>query len=165
MKKVISLVLIFFCCTLLGGCNNRLNDEFKSPIHQETNNESNLVDNVINCFDEEDSEGLKKLFCQQTLEKTPDLDKQIESAMEFYEGKSVSHGAVIGNEGVTMDNGQVIRKDYNPQIPDLITDTEKKYYIVISSYVINTKYPEKVGVSKIKILSEDAVVEIGEYIY
>lgn len=111
MKKVISLVLIIFCCTLLGGGNNRLNDGFKLPIHQETNNELDfLVDNVINCFDEEDCEGLKKLFCQQTLEKTPDLDKQIELAMEFYEGKSISHGAVIGNEGVTMDNGQVIRK-------------------------------------------------------
>ncbi len=159
MKKNILIVLILLCCTLLSGCDRIANEV------QETSNKSDLVNNVINCFDEEDNEGLKKLFCQQTLETIPDLDKQIKSAMEFYDGKSVSHGSVIGNEGMDMDNGQVVRKDYNPQIPDLTTDAGKKYYIVISSYVINIKYPEKVGISKIKLISEDVIVEIGEYIY
>ena len=170
MKKIISIVLILVCCALLGGCNDRLIDTL-IYIYQETNNKLNLVNNVINCFDEEDSEGLKKLFCQHILETTPDLDEQIKSAMEFYEGTSVSHGVVIGNEGMAMDNGEIVRKDYNPQIPELITDAGKEYYIVISSYVINTEYPEKVGISKIKIIledenkDEDVVVHIGEYIY
>jgi len=81
-----------------------------------------MSEKVLKYLDNDDAEELKSMFCEKTISLTPDLDEKIEAAMDFYEGKTVSHGNILGSEGETVDNGVTTKLDMEPHITDIKVD-------------------------------------------
>ena len=159
MRIIIVTVVLLVSTIIFSSCDTST----KTTVG---NYKKELSEEVIRCLDDNDEEGLKKLFCKATLSNTSTLDKQISLAMEFYEGKCISHGIILGTEGSSIRGGDVSKEDINPHICEIKTDQDKTYDIWICSYKTNTEYPEKVGISEIHIKSEDgSECTIGEYIY
>lgn len=110
---------------------------------------------VLRCFDEEDSEGLKALFCAE-IQNTHNLDKEIAEAMEFFEGKVISYDDNFnGRSGQSVDDGEVTEKHFVPIIDDITTDSGVTYKITFYYYKVNTKDENRVGINNIVIRNKD----------
>lgn len=140
MRKLI-IVFVTISLTLFCGCAVRT---------QDVTSGRELGKEVLRCFDEEDSEGLKALFCEE-IQNTHNLDEDIKNAMDIYQGKTISYKIIGGTGGETVENGKIVLKDENIQIGEIKTDTGNEYVIVIYSYVINEEYPNRIGISAIDI--------------
>ena len=151
MRIIKRMVFIFLAVTIVfsGSCGrNSIVTRDSKPMSEK----------VLKYLDTDDVEGLKRMFCEKTIAQTPDLDEQIEAAMEFYEGKTVSHGNTLGSEGESVDNGVTTKLDMDPHITDIKTDAGGRYNIRIYSYVIYTKDTTMEGISQIDIYAEDKTV-------
>jgi len=151
MKIIKSAAIFFIALTIVfaGSCGrNFIISKSNRPMSEK----------VLKYLDTDDVEGLKSMFCEKTIAQTPDLDEQIEAAMDFYEGKTVSHGSILGTGGESVDNGVTTKLDMNPHITDIETDAGEKYHIKLYSYVIYTKDTTMEGISEIDIYAENNTV-------
>ncbi|GHV49293.1 hypothetical protein FACS189499_10300 [Clostridia bacterium] len=144
---VVSLVLF----TLTGCFTGLLGDNF---IDSDIVGEKKCRE-VLRCFNENDNEGLKKMLCAQTS-SIYDIDEQIQSAMDFFEGKIVSYKSIngISGGGEAVDNGKVTWLDIHPLIQNIKTDADKVYEIRFYSYLVYAKDKDYVGISKMLITDE-----------
>ncbi|MBQ3161353.1 MAG: DUF5104 domain-containing protein [Oscillospiraceae bacterium] len=160
MKKFICMVIsviLFTACSMPDVYTDH-------PIQSMSQDE--IINEVLRCFDEDDTTKLKELFCPKTIENVVALDEQIKTAMEFYDGKHLSYDDIIVNGRAAKS-----ASGFDPVITGLMTDTGKRYYIWINSYVVNAHNPEYVGISSISVKlmgaddsAENTYVEVGEYI-
>lgn len=122
----ISLICMFFSssCAIQDIDDPKDIDYDAYPFANETMLE------VLRCFDEEDTEAFKSLFSEELASKS-NIDKQIEDAMKYYEGKCVSHGEVHQENGsVAISDGYYTHRRIIIKMNDIITDKDKKYKIV-----------------------------------
>ncbi len=158
IKKMIYILSAVCCCLLLSSCTT-------------TESSRNLGEEVLECFDTDDIDGLKELFCSATLARTKDIEEQIQDAFDFYEGKSITYGSITAPEERSIRKGRVVKVNANPFILDIETDEGKKYDIKIYAYTINAEHPDFVGISEINVYirdeNDDLVLEkeIGDLIY
>ena len=150
-KKI--LIILLATCLLLGtGCVNLENEEKQH------------CKEVIRCLSEDDTEGLKNMFCVET-QNSKDLDEQIEAGMEFFDGKVLSYNEPICSGGESVTNGKIVEHDYGGDIMKIKTDTGKIYSLMVYEYLVNEDNPDIVGISEIDIYDEDGnVYEVGEFI-
>lgn len=94
IKKIRIIFLLSLCSFIFCSCSSSLQEYDPSdlsdddyPFAEET------MMTVLKCFDEKDTETLKSLFSESVV-SAYDLDKQIEEAMNYYEGRSTSHDDV-----------------------------------------------------------------------
>ncbi len=146
MKKIV-LIIIVFLIAILSGCSTN-----RSTV--------DVARDVLYCFDNDDVESLKKLFCAATLSTTDNLDTQIEEAFDFYEGKCVSYGFINSPSQKSVRNGKTVSLKNNPLISYIKTDSGKEYAIKVYMYCINVNYPEKVGISKISVYTYNNEYEL-----
>jgi len=155
MKIIKSAAFIFLALTIVfaGSCGrNFITTRDSKPMSEK----------VLKYLDTDDVEGLKSMFCEKTISETPDLDEQIEAAMDFYKGKTVSYRGILGTEGESVDNGVTTKLRMNPHITDIETDAGEKYHIKIYAYIIYMKDTTMEGISEIDIYAEnDTVCTIG----
>jgi len=158
MKIIKSAAFVFLAVTIVltGSCGrNFIMTRDSKPMSEE----------VLKYLDTDDVEGLKSMFCEKTIALIPDLDEQIEAAMDFYKGKTVSYRGILGSEGESVENGITTKLDINPHITDIETDAGGKYHIKIYAYIIYTKDTTMEGISEIDIYTEDdTVCVIGKYL-
>ena len=118
MKKVWFIFLIIIIMLQCTGC---VTDKSKQA--------SNLKSKeIIRCFDEKDVDGLKELFCQNSHDNY-NLDEEIQNAMDFYEGKSMSYNLKYGGVAGGYDNGVCVDEHITPEIRDIKTSDGKIYNI------------------------------------
>ena len=123
-----------------------------------------IVEEVIRCLDEEDSEGLKSMFSDYALELS-DIDTQIDEAMEMYDGKSIECVEYVYSGGsVSVDKGYYYHKGARGKMRSVITDTNNEYYIEVVVVLAESKEPEKEGVQLIIIKNskDKSSIEIGK---
>lgn len=171
IKKKILVIILLLCCFSMYSCNTTSipfiadngpseyiprdwgSDDY--PFAKET-----MIE-VLRCLDENDKETLKSLF-SESVASGYDLDKQIEEAMIFYEGKSNSHDDV-SNEIRRAD----FRKDHyayksiRTVIDNVITDNNKTYMIECVYILVDDKDETNIGLSKLFI--NDFYDPIGNY--
>jgi hypothetical protein len=154
MKKILQVILpMIMCINIFTGCDMTVISDQNTAISEE----------VLRCLDEDNAEELKSMFCPKILNEVTDLDDQIKNAMEFYDGKTISHGNILGTSGRSVRGGEIIISDANPYICDIITDANKKYNIKIDSYTIYAEDVSRVGISEILIRTSDGLeCKIGD---
>ena len=140
MKKSI-LIFLIIVCLLFSGCSFLSN----------TPSSTEMAKSVLKCFDNDDVEGLKSLFCEEILSNINNLDEQIEEAFEFYEGKSEEIGPITTASQKSVRNGVVVKKTATPRIPIYNTDEGKEYVISIRMFTENKDNPDLIGINKINI--------------
>lgn len=155
IPAVLTIVLVIFSltgCSLEGLTNPEIQGEKKSK-------------ELLQYLSENDAEGLKSMFCAIT-QSSDAFDKQRQEAIDFFEGEITSDEPhILVNNGRAVDDGKTTRLDIAPHITGIETDASKTYEIIFSSYLINTEYEDKVGISELSIESDDgAKCVVGEYI-
>ena len=119
MKKIISifisLVLVIYGFT---GC---IDD--KSSVSPPPDEMARLQSvSVMECFENEDIEGLKSMFCKRVIDNI-DLNSQIEGAFEFIKGKIISYDAPDGTSGGGLiKDGERVELILSGKITNIKTD-------------------------------------------
>ena len=92
MKKTISvilcLLLILSTAFCLAGCKSRTDEMADQEIY--TEKQMNKMKNkVFKCINEQDKEGLKKLFSKSAQKDIEDLDGKIDELFNVFDGKVI----------------------------------------------------------------------------
>lgn len=145
MKYIASVVICIIAIITMTSCKS-------VPKEMGVNEYS---EEILRCFDEEDSEGLKALFCEE-IQNTHNLDKEIAEAMKFFEGEIISYNDNFnGNDGVSISDGEILEQHFAPVIQEIETDAGVSYQITFHYYTIYKEDKQKVGITFIVIQNND----------
>ncbi len=164
IPKFIYIILICSIFLFLQGCSfiqYRLN-LLELEVNRAKKYELELTNDVLNCFNEKDTDALKTLLCAKTQDLT-DIDEQIQACFDLFKGKVISfEDNLMGYEGESVESGHTTRLERAWKIKDIVTDEDKEYEIYIYTYVINEKDKDKEGISDLTVTCSDGKeVKIG----
>lgn len=142
-------ILISVVCILPGcGFNNKPTES------QKTSDEKSIE--IVRCFDEKDVNGLKSLFCDK-VQTTYNLDDEIQTAFDFYEGKSESYDLNYGGTAGGWEDGECIDEHITPSIKNIRTTSEKEYSIFYTEYTICDYDKKKIGIIYLSLFDENDI--------
>lgn len=156
MKKLLSVILLLIMTLTfsLTSCDTS-SDEISSL--------KVTAEEVVRCFDEDDVDALRLLFCKNTLNEALDIESQIETAFGYYDGKSKSHTfSYMGFDGCSIE-GKWTDKHSIVRIKDIRTSTGKSYWITYTQYLIYDNDSERIGIIGMSLRDENlnVIAEIG----
>lgn len=171
MKKILVLNLIFLL-VMLTGCNFNNSDETDElDLHTSERKEESeycreILDEVIRCLDEDDSEALKEMFSEHCKSKC-DLDSDIEEAFDFYQGKLVSlEEYTYGRASCSVEYGYFSYKSGEPEYMKVTTTENEEYKIRVDVVLVDDNDTSNIGVRCINIInkkSSEMFVVIGGF--
>ena len=151
MKKIISailcLLLILSIVLCLTGCKSRT-DEMAGLDAYATKQMNKMKKQVIKCINEQDKEGLKKLFSKDAQKNIEDLDGKVDQLIGAFNGNKIesAKGLSPAFEGSTEAQPLHIYGKYH-----LVLNSKEKYRIYISFCDKNDEETDKEGVFKIEL--------------
>ncbi len=159
MKRLFVLLAVVAWVFALTGCGG---DDGYNPSRAG----KEQAKSILNCFDEDDSDSLKAMFCERVV-NSHNLDAEITKAMEFFDGKTVSHRSVQVGGGESVDDGELTDGHIWYSIWEIKTDAKRHYRIVTHSFLVYKRDPRCVGITYLKVIDEetDEIIQIGEYVY
>lgn len=106
---------------------------------------------IVMAFDEEDSEALYEMFSDAAKENN-DIKSQIDKAMQYYEGKSVTvcddvSRFLIGSSGI-KDNAYYF-KNIRFKLYEWETDAAETYSFDVIYVLVDDEEPSQIGLAKI----------------
>ena len=161
MKKLISvglcLLMILTTTFCLTGCKSRT-DEMADLETYTTKQMTKTKKQVIKCINEQDKEGLKKLFSKDAQKHIEDLDGKLDQLIGAFNGNKIesSNGFEPAFKGSDQTQPLHIYGKYH-----LKMDNGDKYIILINICDIDDDNKEKEGLFKITLLtfSKDEIPE------
>ena len=151
MKKLISVTICFlmilttaFCLT---ACKSRT-DEMVDLETYTTKQMNKTKKQVIKCINEQDKEGLKKLFSKDAQKHIEDLDGKLDQLIGAFNGNKIesAKGLSPAFEGSTEAQPLHIYGKYH-----LVLNSKEKYRIYISLCDKNDEESDKEGVFQIEL--------------
>ena len=151
---IVSLIII----CILAGCYPE--NFISSDVEGEK-----MAKELLDYLSEDDADGLKSMFCDRAKE-SPDLDRQIEEALIFFEGAVISEDPhILVSSGAAMDRGRMTWIDISASIDGIRTDENKTFDIGFNAYLLCVKEKDIVGISVVYITNKNGeIYTIGEYI-
>ena len=151
MKKTISvilcLLLIVSTAFCLAGCKSRTDEMADQEIY--TEKQMNKMKNkVIKCINEQDKEGLKKLFSKDAQKHIENLDGKLDQLIGAFNGSKIKSvkGEGSGFEGSVSTQPIHIYEDYN-----ITLNNGDEYTLFVSFCDKNDDETEKVGLIQIEL--------------
>ena len=151
MNKLISvgicLLIILSTAFCLTGCKSRTDEMADQEIY--TEKQMNKMKNkVIKCINEQDKEGLKKLFSKDAQKHIEDLDGKLDQLIGAFNGNKIesAKGEGSGFEGSVSTQPIHIYEDYN-----ITLNNGDEYTLFVSFCDKNDNEPEKVGLIQIEL--------------
>ena len=151
MKKLISvgicLLIILSTAFCLTGCKSRTDEMADQEIY--TEKQMNKMKNkVIKCINEQDKEGLKKLFSKDAQKHIEDLDGKLDQLIGAFNGNKIESEQGLGPnfKGSIQTQPLHIYGKYH-----LVLNSKEKYRIYISLCDKNDEDPDKEGVFQIEL--------------
>ena len=127
-----------------------------------------LAEKILQAFDDKDVDALKDLFCEKS-KALPDFDKQIQAAIDLYEGEMISYDdsqSICRVKGGYVEKGKTIRADAHGEIQDVVTSADRSYDFYYHCHTVS-KDKEQEGISGLTITDnesgEDVVVVERNY--
>ena len=145
--------MLFYLC----ACGGRA--EFENSSHSDE-----ISGIIIECFNDEDVEGMLEIFCPfvQEMDK---LEDEINDAFDYIEGEIISYNSVYyGSDGSIQDGKWRIKRDQT-EIREIITDRDETYIIKFSEYIIYNDDEQKEGVYFVQLRDSEynVLCTIGDY--
>ena len=111
MKKsisaILSLLLILSIAFSLAGCKSREQRLSDETAYEETHMKKMKM-KIVECINNNDRKGLKKLFSKNAIEEVDDLDARIDKLLEVFSGKSI-----VSTESEPVDSSRT--NDYGKE--------------------------------------------------
>jgi len=153
-QKFLILLLLFTMTISLTSCGNSepptTTIEEQLKYHKEDSAEGRSA-RILKCLSEGGKETLKDMFSPKAKRRKR-LDKEIDKAMEFFEGKVLEYYPYVsGGDDLAIDNGKTTLYSESIQIKKIKTDSDKIYSIYGLYYTVNDKDPESIGLSYLSI--------------
>ena len=151
MKKLISvglcLLMILTIAFCLTACKSRTDEMVDLEIYT-TKQMNKTKKQVIKCINEQDKEGLKKLFSKDAQKHIEDLDGKLAQLIGAFNGNKIESAKGLGPnfKGSIQTQPLHIYGKYH-----LVLNSKEKYRIYISLCDKNDKDPDKEGVFKIEL--------------
>ncbi len=151
-QKILILLLLFTMTISLSSCGN---SEPRTTIDRHLQHSKDSVEGrcarILKCLSDGDKETLKDMFSPKAKRRKR-LDKEIDKAMEFFEGKVLEYYPYVsGGDDLAIDNGKTTLYSESIQIKKIKTDSDKIYSIYGLYYTVNDKDPESIGLSYLSI--------------
>ena len=161
MKKLISVVmcLLIILSTIfcLAGCKSRTDEMADLETHT-TEQMTKTKKQVIKCINEQDKEGLKKLFSKDAQKHIEDLDGKLDQLIGAFNGNKIESAKGSGTdfEGSADAQPLHIYGDYSLKLIN-----GEKYVIMINICDIDDDNKEKEGLYQITLMTfpKDAAPE------
>ena len=139
----------------LSGCSFTDSKEdvdfHTSKTREESEYCKEILDEVIRCLDEDDTETLYNLFSEYAKSKHT-LEREIKKAMEAYDGKSVSCDEyAYGRGSYSVYYGYYSFKIGESEYGNVSMDTGEEYKLIVEICLVNDDEPEYMGLSRIRI--------------
>ena len=141
---ILIIILMAFC---LSSCKSRTDEMADQEIY--TEKQMNKMKNkVFKCINEQDKEGLKKLFSKDAQKHIEDLDGKLDQLIGAFNGNKIesAKGLSPAFEGSADAQPLHIYGEYR-----LTINSEEKYRIYISLCDKNDEEPDKEGVFQIEL--------------
>jgi len=142
----------------LSSCGNSepptttIEDEFK--YYSEDSVEGRCA-RILKCLSEGDKETLKDMFSPKAKRRKR-LDKEIDKAMEFFEGKVINDDWISFRDGErTVPEKLDIATTLDPYVYYIKTDKGKTYAIYGVTIIVNEKDIDDVGIIGLIIFESD----------
>ena len=138
------ILSIAFCLT---ACKSRTDEMADQEIY--TEKQMNKMKNkVIKCINEQDKEGLKKLFSKDAQKHIEDLDGKLDQLIGTFNGNKIesAKGEGSGFEGSVSTQPIHIYEDYN-----ITLNNGDEYTLFVSFCDKNDDETEKVGLIQIEL--------------
>jgi hypothetical protein len=153
-QKFLILLLLFTMTISLTSCGNSepptTTIEEQLKYHNEDSAEGRSA-RILKCLSEGDKETLKDMFSPKAKRRKR-LDKEIDKAMEFFEGRVEKYFTDIdGGDEIEVDKGKTTFYSKSLLIRDIQTDAGKTYTIFGLYYRVNDKDPESIGLRYLSI--------------
>ena len=151
MKKLISvaicLLLIISTAFYLAGCKSRTDEMTGLEIYAEKQM-NKMKNKVIKCINEQDKEGLKKLFSKDAQKNIEDLDGKLDQLIGAFNGNKIESAKGSGTdfEGSTDAQPLHIYGDYVLKLSN-----GKEYTLFISFCDRDDENPDKKGLIQIDL--------------
>ena len=162
---LLCLLMILSTTFCLTGCKSRTDEMADQEIY--TEKQMNKMKNkVIKCINEQDKEGLKKLFSKDAQKNIEDLDGKLDQLIGAFNGNKIksAKGLSPAFEGSADAQPLHIYGDY-----DLKLSNGEKYEILINICDIDDENKEKEGLFQIVLMTfssddspEDFYIEIND---
>ena len=154
---MLCLLMILSTAFCLTACKSRTDEMADQEIY--TEKQMNKTKNkVIKCINEQDKEGLKKLFSKDAQKHIEDLDGKLDQLISAFNGNKIesSNGLEPAFKGSEQTQPLHIYGKYH-----LKMDNGDKYIILINICDIDDDNKEKEGLFKITLLtfSKDEIPE------
>ena len=169
MKKsigtILCLLLILSTAFCLAGCKSRT-DEMAGLAAYTDKQINKMKKQVIKCINEQDKEGLKKLFSKDAQKHIENLDGKLDQLIGAFNGNKIksAKGLSPAFEGSADAQPLHIYGDY-----DLKLSNGEKYEILINICDIDDENKEKEGLFQIVLMTfssddspEDFYIEIND---
>ena len=151
MKKstlaILCLLMILSAVFCLAGCKSRTDEMVDQEIY--TEKQMNKMKNkVITCINEQDKEGLKKLFSKDAQKHIEDLDGKLDQLIGAFKGNKIesAKGLEPNFKGSIQTQPLHIYGKYH-----LVLNSKEKYRIYISLCDKNDEESDKEGVFQIEL--------------
>lgn len=119
-----------------------------------------ISEKVVECFINEDAEGLKSLFCVRD-QRSWSIDKDIQAAFDYIDGDIVSYEIYSGGDGSSVKDGKLVDLHVSGDI-EIETDIGRIYKIRVSFQIVNKKQPTSEGIIGISVSEENDTLEGAE---
>ena len=90
MKKMTVIILCIAVAVCVCGCLSRREGVTREFLSEQDAAE-NMLEEIIKCTEEGDTESFMDLFSDYSRNSQPELEEQIREMMDFYEGKMESY--------------------------------------------------------------------------
>lgn len=143
MKKGLLFFIVITSFSLVG-CSARY---FSKWFHSEQKEADQICQQIMDAYEQQDSEKLKELFSEESKENMAGLDEKIASFLAYI------HGNIISFEGDCASSSE---SDYGKKKTELngmyliITD-EERYCMNFYMYSKDDENPQNIGLHKLKL--------------
>ena len=144
---LLCLLMILSAVFCLTACKSRTDEMADQEIY--TEKQMNKMKNkVIKCINEQDKEGLKKLFSKDAQKHIEDLDGKLDQLIGAFNGNKIESEQGLGPnfKGSIQTQPLHIYGKYH-----LVLNSKEKYRIYISLCDKNDEEPDKEGVFQIEL--------------
>ncbi|APC40339.1 DUF5104 domain-containing protein [Clostridium estertheticum] len=155
IKRLILLITIITLSLGLIACNSIKSKIVKagaSALNVKSDREiaNTRFQNIIECLENNNKEGLKKMFSPKALKEAKDIDGGIDYIRSFYKGKIKSKDVALA-VSENKDNGEMtsdLKAFYT------VTTDKDTYIVFFKDQTVDTKDPNNVGLSMLQIIKK-----------
>lgn len=123
-KGVYYLCIICIFLAILSSCTHQ-------PSSSEIGNM--WAEKIVDMINSKDKNEVLLLFSQSRKDSDYDISHKLDLLLESFDGNVIEYHSIIG-ESEEWNNGRLVSSNITVHIYDLISNTGKKYHIVINGY-------------------------------